>query len=162
MQLVTYIIALRLFHKDHVRPAIESRDAEGQLRGRLIDTDVDRFYPVLKNIIAYLSREGILKSTQRGQVLRKEEDGSLVVDREADCSLYWCEVETSMPLSFWESRHEVEVIFEKNALTDYAASIRSRQGVQYIEACEEFARTLEVLPVRVSYAPPRLSRLNAA
>lgn len=161
MQKETLILALRLFSKDHARTGIEKSE-NGGARGRLIDRDVDRLYPALKNIINFHYREGSLQSSCSGDMLSRERDGSIVVDRKKDCLLCWCEIETCLPETFWESRHEVEVVLKKSELESFASSIRSKRGVEYIDACEEFARSISILPVKIRYIPPHMDRQYAA
>lgn len=161
MQKETLILALRLFSKDHARLGIEKIES-GIARGRLIDTDVDRLYPVLKNIINFHLREGSIQPTCEGEVLSRERDGSIIVDREKECSLCWCEIETCLPETFWKSRHEVEVVLKKAELESFATSIRSKRGAEYIDACEEFARGIRILPVKIRYIPPHMDKQYAA
>jgi len=160
MQTETLILAIRLFQKDHARAAIEGVNNNGESRGKLIDMEVDRLYPALKNIINFHLKEGSLAPTVKGEVIQPSAEGELV--KEVDCSLFWCEVETSLPVSYWLSRYEVQSVISKHEFNEFALSIRSKQGIQYIDACEEFARSITIKPVFVRYMPPRYRKLNAA
>lgn len=149
------ILALRLFKKEHAALGIESGSGSGKTKGKLIDMNVDRLHPVLKNIIDYHTWKGTLVPIRKGDVLSRKADGSTVVERTADCRLYWCLVESDLPLAYWRSRREVEAVLPQEDLDTFALSIRHRSGASYIDACEQFAREMTIFPERlIRYIPP--------
>lgn len=157
------ILALRLFKKEHAVFGIEGESGVGKTKGTLVDINVDRLHPVLKNIIDFHTCNGTLPPTRKGEVLSRNRDDSTSIEGTADCRLYWCLVETTLPVAFWETRHEVEAVLSQEALDAFAASIRHRSGAAYIEACEQFAREMPLPPTRaIRYVPPGRRGAKAA
>lgn len=149
------LIALRLFSENHAKPGIEANLKNSGPKGRLIDIHIERFHSALKNIIESLRATDRLPALRPGQVLRTV-DGEKMVERTENCRLYWCEVETHMEISFWESLAEVEVVIDKEEFMKFAQSIRCRSGAAYISACEEYASELSINPFQpICYEPPR-------
>ena len=149
------IIALRLFSENHAKLGIEANLKNSGPRGRLIDIHIERFHPALKNIIEYLRSTERLPATRVGNVMRTV-DGKKTVERTEDCRLYWCEVETQLDISYWESLSEVEVVIAKDEFVKFAQSIRCRAGAAYITACEDYANELQVKASQpINYEPPR-------
>lgn len=157
---MTLILALRLFREGHAKAGIEAMDKNGAARGKLIDIHVDRLSSALKNITRYLSSSGRLPALRRGEALGNEDGKTVSVTQ--DCRLYWCEVETDLPLSFWESRHEVEVVIPKEEFEQFSLSIRCKSGIAYIDACEEYAQSITIHDGEViRYMPPGVNRVAA-
>lgn len=153
-------IALRLFSENHAKPGIEANLKNSGPRGQLIDINIERFHPALKNIIEYLRATERLPATRSGNVLRTI-DGEKIVERTDDCRLYWCEVETQLDMACWESLAEVEVVIAKDDFVKFAQAIRCRAGAAYITACEEYAAQLEIKPFQpINYEPPRRPASN--
>lgn len=153
---------MRLLSEQHAKPGIESCSQENRPRGKLIDANVMRHHPALKNISSYLASTGILPERRRGLVLRSEA-GEKQVEREADFRLYWCEIDTDLAEDYWFSQREVEAIILKDDFTKFAASIRHKAGAAYVEACEKYAQTLHINePSKIGYEPPRKSNIRAA
>lgn len=147
---------MRLFSQTHAKFGVEAIEETGQRRGKLVDINVERKYSALKNITDYHVNQGTLPVLREGTILRKAEDGFHEVDREADCRLYWCEIDSDMPVEFWQSRREVEAVITKEELEQFMVQIRGRTGANYIEACEAFARTISVHSAdAIRYIPPR-------
>jgi len=155
-------IALRLFSENHAKPGIEANTKNSGPRGRLIDIHIERFHPALKNIIEYLRTTGQLPATREGNLLRTV-DGKRTVERTEQCRLYWCEIDTNLDISYWESLAEVEVVIPKDEFVKFAQSIRCRAGAAYITACEEYAEQLVVKTSGpINYEPPRRAGERAA
>lgn len=149
------LIALRLFSENHAKPGIEANLKNSGPRGRLIDINIERFHPALKNIIEYLRTTERLPATRSGNVLRTI-DGKKIIERTEECRVYWCEVDTLLDISYWQSLAEVEVVILKEDFVKFAQAIRCRAGSAYITACEEYAAELTVKsPQPISYEPPR-------
>lgn len=149
------LIALRLFSEHHAKPGIEANLKNSGPRGQLIDINIERFHPALKNIIEYLRTIERLPATRQGNVLRTI-DGKKIIERTEECRLYWCEVETHLDITYWQSLAEVEVVIAKDEFVKFAQAIRCRAGAAYIAACEEYAAQLTVRCCHpVNYEPPR-------
>lgn len=155
-------IALRLFSENHARLGVEATVKSHGPRGKLVDINVDRFHPALKNIIEYLRSTGKMPATRQGNILRTV-DGQKMVERTQDCRLYWCEVESNLPIEHWKSLTEVEAVIIKDEFVKFAQSIRYRAGAAYIAACEEYAENIPVKAVQlINYEPPRRPSDQAA
>lgn len=156
------LIALRLFSESHAKLGIEANRKNHGPNGRLIDIQIERFHPALKNIIDYLRASDRLPALRQGQVLRTVE-GKKIIERSENCRLYWCEVETQLEADFWQSLAEVEMVIEKEEFMRFAQSIRCRSGSAYINACEEYAAALPIKPFQpICYEPPRPARTSRA
>lgn len=155
-------VALRLFSESHARLGVEANVKHHGPRGKLIDINIERFHPALKNVIEYLRTTGALPATRQGNIL-KTVDGHKTVERTQDCRLYWCEVETTLGIEHWHALAEVEAVIVKEEFVKFAQSIRCRAGAAYIAACEEYATNLPVKTVQsINYEPPRRSTDRAA
>jgi hypothetical protein len=155
-------VALRLLSEQHAKLGVEACSQDDRPRGKLIDANVTRHHPALKNISSFLASTGFLPETRKGLVLRSEA-GEKQIDREADFRLYWCEIETELDEDYWYSQREVEAVIAKDEFTKFAASIRHKAGAAYVEACEKYAQSLRInIPGQVGYEPPRTSRHRAA
>ncbi len=156
------ILALRLFSEWHAKAGIEKTTEQGVQRGSLINMHVERRYPALNNMIKYFSSVGCLPAYRQGELLRYE-NGKKIVEGIGDARLYWCEVESCMPMDYWNAAQEVELVVSKDDFDRFALSIRGRAGAAYVDACEEYARAL---PVKAGffagYQPPRISKHRAA
>jgi hypothetical protein len=140
-------IASRLMSEHHAKTGIEAR-------GRLIDSNITRRFPALKNIAPHLASTGRLPDTREGNVLRQHNE-KRVIDRTTAFHIFWCEIETSLSVDYWRAQKEVEVVIQREDFEIFAASIRHRSGAAYIEACENYADALEVcLRPEIGYAPP--------
>ncbi|MCR6652563.1 MAG: hypothetical protein NVV73_14210 [Cellvibrionaceae bacterium] len=149
------LIALRLFSEHHAKPGIEANLKYSGPRGQLIDINIERFHPALKNIIDYLRTTERLPASRPGNVLRTV-DGEKIIERTEECRLYWCEVETQREIDYWQSLAEVEVVIAKDEFVKFAQGIRCRAGAAYITACEEYAAQLAVESGKpINYEPPR-------
>ncbi len=148
-------IALRLFNESHAKAGVEARSAKGVPRGRLIDINITRFHPALRNMNEYLKTTGQLPDLRQGDLLRSV-DGEQVVEQTVDCRLYWCEVETDLPVDYWCSLREVEAVIPRDDFNKFVLSIRYKSGAAYIAACEEFAQQIQVNHLyNIRYEPPR-------
>src|SRR5688572_24404296 len=103
---VRLFIALRLFSENHARLGVEAPVKNHGPRGKLVDINVERFHSALKNVIEYLRTNGKMPATRQGNILRTV-DGQKTVERTQDCRLYWCEVESMLPIEYWQSIAEV-------------------------------------------------------
>lgn len=147
-------IALRLFNESHAKAGVEA-SVNGRSRGKLIDINITRFHPALRNVNEYLKTTGQLPELRQGEVLRSV-DGRQEVESIVDCRLYWCEVETDQPVEYWCSLREVEAVIPRDEFNKFVLSIRYRSGAAYIEACEEFAQQIHINHLyAVRYEPPR-------
>jgi hypothetical protein len=159
---VRFFIALRLFSENHARLGVETTVKNHGPRGKLIDINVERFHSALKNVIEYLRSTGKLPATRQGNILRTVA-GQKTVERTQDCRLYWCEVESTLPIEHWQSIAEVEAVIIKDEFVRFAQSIRCRAGAAYIAACEEYAENLPIKAVHpINYEPPRRPSDRAA
>lgn len=155
-------IALRLFSENHARLGVEAPVKNHGPRGKLVDINVERFHSALKNVIEYLRTNGKMPATRQGNILRTV-DGQKTVERTQDCRLYWCEVESMLPIEYWQSIAEVEAVIIKDDFVKFAQSIRCRAGAAYIAACEEYAENLPVKAAQsINYEPPRRPSDQAA
>ena len=151
------IVALRLLSQSHAKAGIERPHAHGRPRGRLIDTNVDRLHPALKNIIAYHQRKGDLPPLRSGEVLEPDEKGRGRLVRTSDCRLYWCLIDSELPVSFWEGQDEVEMVIPYDEFQAFTQSIRGRVGGLYLDACDQFAQRLSAKSHKpIAYIPPRI------
>lgn len=155
-------IALRLLREQHAKVGIEAVGPHGLPRGQLIDSNITRLFPALRNIALHLTSTERLPDTREGSVLQVQ-NGKLVVERTATFRIFWCEIETNLPLAYWQSQKEVEAVIPKRELQTFASSIRHRGGAAYIEACENYADKLDIrLHSSIGYVPPRSSSTRAA
>jgi hypothetical protein len=159
---VRLFIALRLFSENHARLGVEATVKNHGPRGKLIDINIERFHPALKNVIEHLRSTGKLPATRQGNILRTV-DGQKTVERTQDCRLYWCEVESTLSPEHWQTLAEVEAVIPKEDFVRFAQSIRCRAGAAYITACEEYAENLSVKTVQsINYEPPQRPSDRAA
>jgi hypothetical protein len=133
-------VALRLLSEQYAKPAIEASNQVDLPKSTLVDANVARHHPALKNICSYLISAGVLPEMRRGKVLRQPGG-----EREVDLRLYWCEIETELSAHDWYSRAGVEVVIAKEEFTKFTASIRHKSGSHYVIACETYAQTLRVI-----------------
>jgi hypothetical protein len=155
-------IALRLMSEHHAKAGIEARGSNAHSRGHLIDSNITRRFPALKNIALHLVSTGKLPDTREGNVL-EQKNGKRVIDRTTAFHIFWCEIETDLPVDYWRAQKEVEVVIQKENFEIFSAAIRYRGGAAYIEACENYADALEVcLHPEIGYVPPRGSSTRAA
>jgi hypothetical protein len=155
-------IALRLMSEHHAKAGIEARGPNVRSRGQLIDSNITRRFPALKNIALHLVSTGKLPDVREGNVL-EQKNGKRVIDRTTAFHIFWCEIETDLPVDYWRSQKEVEAVIQREEFEVFAASIRHRGGAAYIEACEKYADALEVcLRPEIGYVPPRGSSTWAA
>lgn len=132
-------VALRLLSEQYVKPAVETAGQIDSPKSILIDANVARHHPALKNICSYLISAGLLPEKRRGNV--RSHAG---VEREVDLRLYWCEIETEMSAEDWRSRFDVEVVIAREEFTRFTASIRHKSGANYVIACENYAQALRI------------------
>jgi hypothetical protein len=159
-------IALRLFNESHAKAGIEAKGPNGKPRGQLLDLNVTRFHPALKNMSEYLRDKGQLPEFREGSLLRSE-GGKKVVEKSAKCRLYWCEIESDLPIDYWCSVQEVEAVLPREEFQAFVLSIRCKSGMAYIGACEQYAETIKLNnreniqyepPARYDTTPPRKIR----
>lgn len=155
-------IALRLISEHHAKAGVEARGPAGQKRGQLIDSNITRLYPALRNIAQYLASIEKLADTREGKVLRLD-NGKHVIERKTAFRIFWCEVESDLPHEYWRSQREVEAVIVKREFESFVAAIRYRGGSPYIQACEEYADEIEVYQRHeIGYVPPRSTSTRAA
>jgi|TARA_R100001039_G_scaffold37966_1_gene37877 hypothetical protein len=155
------IIALRLFSQSHAKPGIEQSDSAGRPLGHLIDTQIERLYPALKNIIAFHQDRGQLPPLRPGTVLGTTDDGHYQVVRTSDCRLHWCLIESHRSERFWNARPEVELVIPHDRFQAFTQAIRGRVGAYYLNACDAFAGELQPNSQRpIRYVPPSSSRAS--
>jgi hypothetical protein len=155
-------IALRLISEHHAKAGIEAHGPNAHSRGQLIDSNITRRFPALKNIALHLASTGRLPDTREGNVLQQHNE-KRVIDRTTAFHIFWCEIETGLSVDYWRAQKEVEVVIQREDFEIFAASIRHRGGAAYIEACENYADALEVcLHSEIGYVPPRSSPTQAA
>lgn len=145
--LLRYLICLQLFSESDARLAIERAEPKyspwyraGEIRGQLIDTQVERLHLSLKNIGSYLADQGQLPFSYRG-IENRLRDGELVALKK-DVKAYWCEVESDLPIEFWLSKFEVAYVLPQAEFLDWSKSIRAMYGAAYLDACEDYAKKL--------------------
>lgn len=155
-------ITLRLISEHHAKAGIEARGPNAHSRGQLIDSNIARRFPALKNIALHLASTGKLPDTREGNVLQMQ-NGKCIAERTTSFRVFWCEIETDLPVDYWRVQKEIEVVIQREDFEIFAASIRHRGGAAYIEACENYADALEVcLHPEIGYVPPRSSSTRAA
>lgn len=123
-------------------------------RGTLIHSNAERLHPALKNIAEYLRSTNQIPTKRMGEAMEKVGDDWEVAAEQPAYS-YWCEVETDSPASDWRSMREVEAVIVKEEFENFALSISYMAGTRYVEACEQYAQSIEITahdPVR--YEPP--------
>lgn len=137
-------LVLRLFREWHAKKGVEATTKSGNKpHGKLIHLNAERLQPALKNIAEYLRSTGKIPTTRMGEVLKKVGD-DWEVAAEQPAYAYWCEVETDTPASDWLKMREVEAVIEKDEFDKFALSIRCMSGTRYVEACEQYAQSLEI------------------
>lgn len=129
-------IALRLLSEQHAKAFIEAENESGFPSAHLVDANVIRRHPALKNISSYLVSSGAVPEIRREKIIQK---GS---EKEVDQRLYWCEIDTDSTEGEWAARQGVEMVLPKDEFTKFTASIRYKAGADYVIACEKFAHTL--------------------
>lgn len=155
-------IALRLISEHHAKAGIGARGPNAHSRGQLIDSNITRRFPALKNIVLHLASTGKLPDTREGNVLQMQ-NGKCTVERTTSFRVFWCEIETDLPPDYWRSQKEVETVILKDEFEKFASTIRHHGGTAYIEACENFADTQEIcLHPGIGYMPPRSTSTIAA
>ncbi len=137
------IVALRLAKEGQAQAVIESPTASGTPCGRLINWNIERRLPALRNIIEFFRATGSLPAYRTLDA--NQSAGNRVAEAKLpDCRLYWCEIESELAPEQWASAAEVELVLVKERFDAFLQSIRSRAGSAYIDACEAFARQLTV------------------
>jgi hypothetical protein len=155
-------IALRLISEHHAKAGIEARGPNAHSRGQLIDSNIARRFPALKNIALHLTSTGKLPDTREGNVLQMQ-NGQCIAERTTSFRVFWCEIDTELPVDYWRAQKEVEVVIQREDFEIFAASIRHCGGAAYIEACEKYADALDVcLHPEIGYVPPRSSSTRVA
>ena len=155
-------IALRLINEHHAKVGIEAVGPHGLPRGQLIDSNITRLFPALRNIALHLTSTERLPDTREGNVLQLQ-NGKLVVERTTAFRIFWCEIESDLPQEYWRSQREVEAVIVKREFESFVAAIRHRGGAPYIQACEEYADEIEVYQhPEIGYVPPRSTSTRAA
>ena len=145
------IIALRLPNDSHAKAGIEAGH-NGKPRGELVDVNITRLHPALRNISEYLRDSGALPEFRSPERPRRGRPSSKTTLAQENCRLYWCEVETDLNLEDWFAMPEVEAVIAREEFNKFVLSIRCKSGAAYIAACEDYARKL---PLR---SEPRRSK----
>lgn len=127
-------VALRLLSEQHAKAFVEAANHLGLPTGHLIDANVGRRHPALKNICSYLISSGALPETRR-----EKANPQVDSEREVDLRLYWCEIDTESSADEWSARQRVEMVVSKDEFTKFTASIRYKAGADYVIACEKYA-----------------------
>lgn len=140
-------IALRLLNESQAKATVEGENAREQ-RGELVDLNITRFHPALRNINEYLRDHEILPELRRPERARRGRPSSaskqMQENAQGDCRLFWCEVETDLAAEAWMAVAGVEAVIPKDEFNKFVLSIRCKSGAAYIAACEDFARKLRV------------------
>ena len=140
-------IALRLLNESQAKAAVQGDTKQSQ-RGELVDLNITRFHPALRNINEYLRDHKILPEFSRPERQRRGRPSSaakqLQANVQGDQRLFWCEVETEMAADSWMSVAGVEAVISKEEFNKFVLSIRCKSGAAYIAACEDFARKLPI------------------
>lgn len=106
-------IALRLISEHHGKAGVEARGPAGQKRGQLIDSNITRRFPALKNIALHLASTGKLPDTREGNVLQMQ-NGKCIFERTTSFRVFWCEIETDLSADYWRAqKEEVEVVIQR-------------------------------------------------
>lgn len=149
-------IALRLLNDSQAKATIEGTNENAKVRNNqneLIDLNVTRFHPALRNINEYLRDHEILPEFRRPERARRGRPSSaskqletkqLQATTQGDCRLVWCEVETDLTAEAWMSVQGVEAVIAKEDFNKFVLSIRCKSGAAYIAACEDYARKLPI------------------
>jgi hypothetical protein len=150
-------IALRLLNESQAKTTIEEAvtkkaaiegTAQPQ-RGELVDLNITRFHPALRNINEYLRDHDILPEFRRPERARRGRPSSaskqLQATAQGDCRLFWCEVETELTADAWMAVAGVEAVISKDEFSKFVLSIRCKSGAAYIAACEDYARKLPIV-----------------
>jgi hypothetical protein len=120
----------------------------GTNQGELVDLNITRFHPALRNINEYLRDHEILPEFRRPERARRGRPSSaskqLQASAQGDQRLFWCEVETDLAAEYWMAVAGVEAVISKDEFNKFVLSIRCKSGAAYIAACEDFARNLRV------------------
>lgn len=142
-----FFIALRLLNDSQAKALIEGTSAQSQ-RGELVDLNITRLHPALRNINEYLRDHDILPEFRHPTRARRGRPSSTAkssqLNDQAGSRLYWCEVETELPADSWTAMPEVEAVIPKDEFAKFVLSIRCKSGAAYIAACEDFARKLPI------------------
>lgn len=147
------IIGVRLLSEWHARHGLEA-PIDGTPKSRFLGIHLERRYPALKNIIHYLAAKGSVPLVRSAPVIRRVK-GEACIEREADYRLYLCEIETDLPVAYWQSAREVELLIEQPVFERFVSSIRGKAGIAYVDACERFADSIWVAGDGFSgYTPP--------
>jgi hypothetical protein len=145
-------IALRLLNDSQAKAGIEA-DHNGNPRGELVDLNITRFHPALRNISEYLRDSGALPEFRSPERPRRGRPSSkTTLAPQENHRLYWCEVETDLSMEDWFAMLEVEAVIAREEFNKFVLSIRCKSGAAYIAACEDYARKL---PLR---SEPRRSK----
>ena len=134
-------IALRLLNESQAKATIESHTAQGQ-RGQLVDLNITRLHPALRNINEYLRDHDMLPEFRRPERTRRVRPSTKHV--QGEYRLWWCEVETELSVDTWMAVAGVEAVISKDEFTKFVLSIRCKSGAAYIAACEDYARKLPI------------------
>lgn len=146
-------IALRLLNDSQAKATIEGASENVKARNNqneLIDLNVTRFHPALRNINEYLRDHEILPEFRRPERARRGRPSSatkqlqVTTQTQGDCRLVWCEVETDLTVEAWMSVQGVEAVISKEEFNKFVLSIRCKSGAAYIAACEDYARKLPI------------------
>jgi hypothetical protein len=146
-------VALRLPNDSHAKAGIEGAHANGKIRGELVDLNITRLHPALRNINEYLRDSGALPEFKQPERPRRGRPSSKQQTLENNNQrLYWCEVETDLRLEDWYAMPDVEAVIAREEFNKFVLSIRCKSGAAYIAACEEYARKLPL------HSEPRRSK----
>lgn len=145
-------VALRLPNDSHAKTAIEGVHTNENARGELVDLNITRFHPALRNINEYLRDSGALPEFRKPERARRGRPSNKQPLEADNCRLFWCEVETDLALEDWYAMQEVEAVIAREEFNKFVLSIRCKSGAAYIAACEDYARKL---PLRTE---PRRSK----
>ena len=113
------VIALRLKSVHHVQHAVENKK-----RGTLINYNIEKTIPALKNIAGRLSQT------------------NKIIDILDGCRVYWALVDSNISIDEWLGWNEVETVIPYDKLDEFTTSIRGRRGATYLDACDAFADDL--------------------
>lgn len=139
-------IALRLLNESQAKATIEGSNGKSHNQSELIDLNITRFHPALRNINEYLRDHEILPEFRRPERARRGRPSSaskqLQASAQGDQRLVWCEVETDLTAEDWMSVSGVEAVIPREEFNKFVLSIRCKSGAAYIAACEDYARKL--------------------
>lgn len=123
MTMLKYI-AVRLKRYQDSKVAFSYKETH-QHKRTLIDSNIEKRDPALRNLIAGLADRGMKPSVD-------------------DCQTYWFLICDQNPIAYYEEKNEVECVFESEWFEDFKKKIRCHRGASYVEQCLNLAASFSI------------------